>query len=60
MKAACQTIQTGEKNDKLSCYGGQFQKYEGLTCNFAESINSAGAVITDDSGKPNVNTPEAI
>ena len=60
MKAACQTIQAGEKNDKLSCYGGQFQKYEGLTCNFAESINSAGGVITDDSGKPNVNTPEAI
>ena len=27
--------------------------------NAAEAINSAGGVITDDSGKPNVNTPEA-
>lgn len=41
-------------------YGGQFQKYEGLTCNFAEFVNSAGGEIVGDDGKPNVNTPEAL
>ena len=60
MTAACQKIKAGEKDPKLSCYAGQFQKYEGLTCNFAEAIDSAGGQITDENGKPNVNTPEAL
>jgi len=60
MTAACQKIKAGEKDPKLSCYAGQFQKYEGLTCNFAEAIDSAGGQITGENGKPNVNTPEAL
>lgn len=59
MKAACDKIQAGEKDSKLECFAGQYQKYEGLTVNVAEAINGAGGVITDDEGKPNVNTPEA-
>jgi multiple sugar transport system substrate-binding protein len=59
MKAACDKIKAGENNDKLECFAGQYQKYEGLTVNFAEAVNSAGGVIVDDAGKPNVNTPEA-
>ena len=59
MRAACKTIKDGEKDDKLECFAGQYQKYEGLTVNFAEAVNSAGGVIVDDQGKPNVNTPEA-
>ncbi|MFF8942297.1 ABC transporter substrate-binding protein [Streptomyces sp. NPDC014864] len=43
----------------MSCYAGQFQKYEGLTVNFAEAVDSAGGVVTDASGKPNVDTPAA-
>ncbi|MFN8079080.1 MAG: extracellular solute-binding protein [Kineosporiaceae bacterium] len=43
----------------IGCFAGQYEKYEGLTVNFAEAVNSAGGVITDSSGKPNVNTPEA-
>jgi hypothetical protein len=31
MTAACQKIKAGENDRKLSCYAGQFQKYEGLT-----------------------------
>ena len=42
-----------------SCYAGQFDKYEGLTCNFSEAVDSAGGTVVDDSGKPNVNTPQA-
>jgi multiple sugar transport system substrate-binding protein len=60
MKAACEKIKSGEKNDKLECFAGQYNKYEGLTVNFAEAVNGAGGVIVGDDGKPNVATPEAI
>jgi multiple sugar transport system substrate-binding protein len=43
----------------VGCYAGQFDKYEGLTCNFSEAVDSAGGTIVDDQGKPNVNTPQA-
>jgi multiple sugar transport system substrate-binding protein len=59
MIKACDTIKQGENDSALGCYAGQYQKYEGLTVNFAEAVNSAGGVITDADGKPNVNTPEA-
>lgn len=59
MKTACDTIQAGEKDDKLECFAGQYNKYEGLTVNFAEAVNGAGGVIVGDDGKPNVGTPEA-
>jgi multiple sugar transport system substrate-binding protein len=42
-----------------NCYAGQFEKYEGLTVNFSEAVDSAGGQVVDDSGKPNVNTPQA-
>ena len=59
MKAACDKITAGENNSKLSCYAGQFNKYEGLTVNFDEAVHGAGGVIVGDDGKPNVATPEA-
>ena len=44
----------------MDCYAGQFQKYEGLTVNASEAINTAGGVIVGEDGKtPSVNTPEA-
>jgi multiple sugar transport system substrate-binding protein len=55
----CKKIQATPEGTGVNCYAGQFQKYEGLTVNAAEAINSAGGVITDKDGKPNVNTPEA-
>lgn len=58
MKAACDKIQSDPDNADIDCYGGQFNKYEGLTVNFAEAVASAGGGITTD-GKPTVNTPEA-
>ena len=60
MKTACDKIQAGEKDDKLECFAGQYNKYEGLTVNFAEAVNGAGGVIVGDDGKPNVASPEAI
>ncbi|HXD27462.1 MAG TPA: ABC transporter substrate-binding protein [Arthrobacter sp.] len=47
-----------QKND-MGCYAGQYAKYEGLTVNTAEAINSAGGSILGDDGKPTLDTPEA-
>jgi len=55
----CAQIQATPEGAGVDCYAGQFEKYEGLTVNASEAINSAGGVVTDDEGKPNVNTPEA-
>ncbi|HEU5472519.1 MAG TPA: ABC transporter substrate-binding protein [Actinophytocola sp.] len=43
----------------MGCYAGQFEKYEGLTCNFAEAVQSAGGALLDAEGKPTVNTEQA-
>ena len=59
MKTACKTIKDGEGDAKLNCFAGQYQKYEGLTVNFAEAVNGAGGVVVNDEGKADVNTPEA-
>jgi multiple sugar transport system substrate-binding protein len=58
MVTACKAVQ--EKNSGIDCYGGQFQKYEGLTCNIAEWINSAGGQFLDANGKPQVNNEAAM
>jgi len=45
---------------KPACYAGQFAKYEGLTVNASEAINTAGGQIVKEDGKtPNLETPEA-
>ncbi|HET9379262.1 MAG TPA: ABC transporter substrate-binding protein [Streptomyces sp.] len=59
MQAACKKIKKLPEAGKMSCYAGQLQKYEGLTVNFSEAVHSAGGVVTDASGKPDVDTPEA-
>ncbi|MDQ1743993.1 MAG: trehalose/maltose transport system substrate-binding protein [Pseudonocardiales bacterium] len=61
MIADCQgKTSTTITGPKPACYAGQFAKYEGLTVNAAEAINSAGGQIVKDDGKtPNVETPEA-
>jgi multiple sugar transport system substrate-binding protein len=47
------------KQKNIGCYAGQFAKYEGLTVNAAEAINTMGGKIVDDKGKPTVDSPEA-
>ncbi|MER7404992.1 ABC transporter substrate-binding protein [Streptomyces sp. NPDC000070] len=59
MKAACAKVKKLPEAKNMSCYAGQFQKYEGLTVNFAEAVNSAGGQIVDAGGKPDVDTPQA-
>jgi multiple sugar transport system substrate-binding protein len=55
LKAICDKVAKGG----IGCYAGQFEKYEGLTVNFSEAVNSAGGVVVDANGRPNVNTPQA-
>jgi len=48
------------KKNNIGCYAGQFAKYEGLTVNAAEAINTAGGKIVGDDGKtPAVDSPQA-
>ena len=61
MLAACLAVQAKVPAAKgMGCYAGQFEKYEGLTVNFSEAINSAGGEVVDKDGKANVDTPEAL
>ncbi|WDV53640.1 ABC transporter substrate-binding protein [Streptomyces coeruleorubidus] len=59
LKSACAKVKKLPEAKNMSCYAGQFQKYEGLTVNFAEAVHSAGGQVTDASGRPNVDTPQA-
>jgi multiple sugar transport system substrate-binding protein len=59
MKEACAAVKKLPGNSDLGCYGGQFDKYEGLTVNFAEAVDSSGGSVIGADGKPSVNTPEA-
>src|SRR4051795_4601277 len=38
------------KQNNMGCYAGQFAKYEGLTVNTAEAINTAGGTIVGKDG----------
>ncbi|GII20645.1 ABC transporter substrate-binding protein [Planosporangium mesophilum] len=57
LKSACQKV--APQAGGAGCYGGQFEKYEGLTCNFSEAVASAGANVVDDQGKPALSDAKA-
>jgi multiple sugar transport system substrate-binding protein len=59
MKKDCAKVLDLPGTKKTHCYAGQFEKYEGLTVNFADAVQSAGGHIVDSDGRPDVNTPEA-
>jgi multiple sugar transport system substrate-binding protein len=48
------------KAHNMGCYAGQFAKYEGLTVNATEAINTFGGQVVDSSGKPTIDSPEAV
>ncbi|MFP5416046.1 MAG: extracellular solute-binding protein, partial [Actinomycetes bacterium] len=52
MKRICDEVLPSQPG--MSCYAGQHQKYEGLTVNIAEAINSAGGDIIGADGQPAV------
>lgn len=59
MASICKTVLATPAAAGASCYAGQFDKYEGLTVNFSEAVNSAGGEVVNDDGKPDVNTDKA-
>jgi multiple sugar transport system substrate-binding protein len=59
MDQDCKKVKALPEGKSIGCYAGQFDKYEGLTCNFSEAVQSAGGEVVGEDGKPNVNTQEA-
>jgi multiple sugar transport system substrate-binding protein len=59
MKAVCDKVKALPEAATTGCYAGQFDKYEGLTVNFSEAVDSAGGQVVGSDGKPNVNTDDA-
>ncbi|OYO20838.1 ABC transporter substrate-binding protein [Enemella dayhoffiae] len=59
VKQICAKVKTLPQGAGVDCYGGQFNKYEGLTVNFAEAVGGSGGQIVDAAGRPTVNTPQA-
>ena len=47
------------KKNGMDCFAGQFAKYEGLTCNATEAINTFGGKVVDDKGQATVDSPES-
>lgn len=60
LAAACEAVLALPEAEGMSCYGGQFDKNEGLTVNFSEAVGSAGGSLYDAEGNPDVDTPEAL
>lgn len=58
MKQACTKIKASVPG--IDCFAGQMQKYEGLTCNIAEMINSSGGEFLSADGKPTVNSEKSV
>lgn len=44
----------------MNCYGAQFAKYEGLTCNVTQAANSSGGSFFDDEGNPTADSDAAV
>jgi multiple sugar transport system substrate-binding protein len=59
MQSICRRVLALPGAAGMSCYAGQFEKYEGLSVNFAEAVQSAGGSIIDANGHASVNTAAA-
>ncbi|GGT66580.1 ABC transporter substrate-binding protein [Actinomadura citrea] len=59
LRDACAKVRRTADGEGVDCYAGQYGKYEGLTVNYSEAVQSAGGEVFDSSGRPRVNTPQA-
>lgn len=60
IKAAIDAVRAVPGHENIGGFGGQFAKYEGLTCCASEFINSFGGAYYDSENKVTINSPEAI
>jgi multiple sugar transport system substrate-binding protein len=59
MLDACAKVRETDECEGVDCYAGQHDKFEGLTVNYSEAVQSAGGQVFDAGGKPQVTTPQA-
>ncbi|MFC5748546.1 ABC transporter substrate-binding protein [Actinomadura rugatobispora] len=59
LQDACAKVKETSEGKGVDCYAGQYDKYEGLTVNYSESVQSAGGQVFDADGKPQVTTAQA-
>lgn len=60
VKSAIDAVRKVSGHENIGGFGGQFAKYEGLTCCASEFINTAGGSFYDDENNVTINSPEAI
>ncbi|MFV2175583.1 ABC transporter substrate-binding protein [Actinomadura sp. LOL_016] len=59
LREQCAEVRKLPNAADIGCYAGQYGKYEGLTVNYSEAVQSAGGEVFDSSGEPAVDTPRA-
>lgn len=59
MWQACDKIKALPEGAGMSCYAGQFAKYEGMTVNVSQAINGAGGSLFDAQNKPQASSDAA-
>ena len=60
VKSAIDAVRKVSGHESIGGFGGQFAKYEGLTCCSSEFIHTAGGAFYDDSNTVTINSPEAV
>lgn len=55
-----EAIVAAENRPGLWGYSGQFAQYEGLVCNMLEIVESSGARLLDEQGRPHLTDPQAL
>lgn len=60
IKAAIDAVRKLPGHENIGGFGGQFAKYEGLTCCASEFINSFGGSYYDNENNVTINSPAAI
>lgn len=60
VKAAIDAVRALPGHESIGGFGGQFAKYEGLTCCASEFIHSFGGAFYSDSNEVTINSPETI
>ena len=60
VKSAIEAVRALPAHAGIGGFGGQYAKYEGLTCNASEFIHTAGGAFYDAEGAVTINSPEAV
>ena len=59
LETDCDKVLSKPAGNDMGCYAGQYMKYDGLTVNLVEAIDSAGGQVLGADGEPDVDTPQS-